>query len=212
MQLLNVIIDLFHLNAVDPSNGFHRMQEAGIRGVIHKATQGTVLVDPEFDERRQRALSVDLLWGAYHFGEGEDGIQQAEHFLSVSDPQPGQIMVLDFEPNPTGPTMTRDQAEAFVGRIQEVTERIPVLYSGQSFLQDLMADLSAEDSILSACPLWIARYGPNLPVLPPMFEDFALWQYTDGAAGLQPHSVPGVGRCDRNKFNGDADALKAFWQ
>ena len=211
MPLLNVIVDLFHLNTVDPSSGFHQMKDAGILGIIHKATQGTGYVDPEYDARRQRALSVDFLWGAYHFGTGEDGAQQADHFLSVINPEPGQLMALDFEPNSTGTTMSRGQAEAFVRRIQEVTGRIPVLYSGQSFLQDQMSGLSAGDTILSQCPLWIARYSSHLPEMPPLFTEFALWQYTDGAVGLQPHSVPGVGRCDRNKFNGDINALKAFW-
>lgn len=131
MLLLNVIVDLFHLNIIDPSSGFHQMKEAGILGILHKATQGTGFVDPEYDERYQRAHSVDLLWGAYHFGTGEDGTDQANHFLSVVNPQPGQIMVLDYEPNPTGVTMNQAQAEAFVERIREVTGRVPVLYAGR---------------------------------------------------------------------------------
>jgi lysozyme len=38
-----------------------------------------------------------------------------------------------------------------------------------------------------------------------------MWQYTNGAAGPQPHEVPGIGRCDRDQFNGDMDALKKLW-
>ena len=210
--LLNVVVDLFHLNTVNPSDGFHQMKNAGILGVIHKATQGTDFVDPEYDERRQRALSVDLLWGAYHFGTGEDGTDQANHLLNIASPQPGQLMALDFEPNLIGATMTRAQAEAFVTHIHGVTGVFPLLYSGQSFLQDQLGGLTTGQSVLCKCPLWIARYDPALPVLPLAFSSFALWQYTDGAAGLQPHSVPGIGRCNRSKFNGDINALRAFWQ
>jgi len=169
-------------------------------------------VDPEYDERRHRALSVGLLWGAYHFGIAADGGDQADHFMNVNNPTAGELMVLDFEPNATAGTMSVDQAEAFVAQVQSATGRYPVLYSGQSFLQDQLSGVQPEDTILAQCPLWIARYGPHLPQVPSGFPDFSLWQYTDGAVGLQPHSVPGVGRCDRNKFNGTSDQLTQFWQ
>ena len=30
----------------------------------------------------------------------------------------------------------------------------------------------------------------------------------NGNAGDQPHQVPGIGRCDRNKFNGSMEGLQ----
>jgi len=48
-------------------------------------------------------------------------------------------------------------------------------------------------------------------VVPVNWEKWTLWQYTDGGLGPDPHSVDGVGRCDRDKFNGDAEALRRFW-
>jgi lysozyme len=38
-----------------------------------------------------------------------------------------------------------------------------------------------------------------------------MWQYTDGGAGPEPLEVPGIGRCDRDQFSGDMDALKKLW-
>jgi lysozyme len=38
-----------------------------------------------------------------------------------------------------------------------------------------------------------------------------MWQYTDGNNGPEPHSVNGVGACDRDKFNGDIDQLLRLW-
>ncbi len=35
--------------------------------------------------------------------------------------------------------------------------------------------------------------------------------YTDGNVGPEPHKVPGIGSCDRDKFNGDLSQLKEFW-
>ena len=48
-------------------------------------------------------------------------------------------------------------------------------------------------------------------VVPPNWQTWTLWQYTDGGVGPEPHGIAGVGRCDRDKFNGDADMLRTFW-
>ena len=40
---------------------------------------------------------------------------------------------------------------------------------------------------------------------------WTLWQYTDGVAGPGPHSVDGIGPCDRDQFNGTVDQLKQLW-
>ncbi|OLB39866.1 MAG: hypothetical protein AUH11_03155 [Acidobacteria bacterium 13_2_20CM_57_17] len=61
---------------------FQQIQsQRGILGVIHKATQGVRFRDPAYENNRANALSARLLWGAYHFGTGSDGVQQAEFFL-----------------------------------------------------------------------------------------------------------------------------------
>ena len=39
---------------------------------------------------------------------------------------------------------------------------------------------------LSKCWLWIAHYGPALPLVPAAWRGFTLWQYTGGNAGMQP--------------------------
>jgi len=38
-----------------------------------------------------------------------------------------------------------------------------------------------------------------------------MWQCTDGALGPPPHTVPGIGACDRDQLNGDLNGLKALW-
>jgi lysozyme len=75
---LNVIVDLSHHNGnVD----LVQAQAAGTVRVIHKATQGTTFVDPMYQTNRDKAKQAGLFWGAYHFGEGADGVEQADHFL-----------------------------------------------------------------------------------------------------------------------------------
>lgn len=206
MPLLNVVVDISHHNTV---TSFQEAKNSGILGVIHKATEGLQFVDANYDGRRVLATSVGLFWGAYHFGVRGNPKGQADHFLSVVNPGITDLLVLDFEPNPREGTMTLGEAETFVTRVQEKTGRFPVLYSGQAFLREKLGNRT--DTILRNCSLWIARYSSQLPVLPPAFETFKLWQYTDGNAGPQPHQVPGIGRCDRDKFNGDEASLRQFW-
>jgi lysozyme len=206
MALLNVVVDLSHHNTV---TSFQAVKAAGILGIIHKATEGTTFVDGDYGERRVQAMDAGLLWGAYHFGVRGDVPGQANHFLDTVNPGPTDLLVLDFEPNPRENTMRLAEAEEFVARVQEQTGRFPGVYSGQAFIRAQLGNRT--DTILKNCFLWIARYSAQLPQVPPAFPTFTLWQYTDGSAGLQPHWVPGIGRCDRDKFNGDEAGLRRLW-
>jgi lysozyme len=206
VDLLNGVIDLSHHNTVA---SFARIRDAGVLGIIHKATQGTSFVDANYDENRAGARAAGLMWGAYHFARKGDVARQVTHFLSVAGAQAGELLVLDFEPNTTEGTMTLAEAEEFVGLVKERTGRFPGVYGGQSFLKETLGN--GTTTLLANCWLWIARYSSQFPVVPPAWPGFTLWQYTDGNAGPQPHQVPGVGRCDRDKYNGDEAALRAFW-
>ncbi len=204
MTLENSVIDLSHHNNVA---SFHMVQAAGIKGVIHKATQGLGFVDPDYQDRKTRALSINLLWGAYHFGTSADAKQQADFFLSKIEPHENTLLALDWESYGPG-TMTLQGAAEFVMRIHQVTERWPILYSGQAFLmqQAQVARLNPSWSVLGLCPLWIARYSNKGPQLPDVWKTFALWQYTDA------RDVPGVGKCDSEKFNSsNFGTLAEFW-
>ena len=202
---VNVVVDLSHHNA-DPDFAAARDTD-GILGVIHKATQGLTYSDPTFESRHARAEDAGLLWGAYHFGTGSDGVQQAEYFLRMVQPTDATLLVLDFEANAQGPSMTLEEARAFVTHVREATGRWPGLYSGH-YLKQLLG--TASDPVLVNCWLWLSQYGPTA-VIPANWPTWTMWQYTDGAAGPEPHSVAGIGRCDRNKFNGPATSLQRLW-
>lgn len=203
MAIINAVVDLSHHNGdVD----LKKAKGDGILGVIQKASQGQSNVDPTYGINRAKAKEAGLLWGAYHFGTGSDGVRQAENFLHVVGKDPGTLMVLDFEPNLTGPSMTLEEARAFVTHIQAITGRFPGLYSGH-YIKDLLG--TKTDPVLAKCWLWLAQYGPT-PVVPPNWPTWTLWQYTDGAVGPEPHQVAGIGRCDRDKFIGTR-SLASFW-
>ncbi len=204
MPTTNAVIDLSHFNSnVD----FAQVKAAGILGVFHKATQGVSFVDPAYVAHREQALANGLLWGAYHFGGGGDGVDQAGFFLDTVKPDLATLLVLDLESNPQGPSMGLEDARAFVTHVQSVTGRWPGLYAGY-FLKQLLG--VASDPVLGQCWFWLSQYGPTA-VVPPAWAQWTMWQYTDGAAGLGPYEVPGVGRCDRDYFNGTTEELVAFW-
>ena len=201
---INVVVDLSHYNGeVDLAAA----KAAGLVGVIHKATQGLDGVDPTYATRREQARAAGLLWGAYHFATGGDGVAQAEHFLAVAGGEAGTLLALDLEANPAGQSMPLEEARAFVTHVAQATGRYPGLYSG-SYIKELLG--AGSDPVLAQCWFWLAQYGPTA-IVPPNWPTWTLWQYTDGAFGDPPHDLPGVGRCDRDKFNGDEAQLRKLW-
>lgn len=201
---LNAVVDISHHNG---NINLQQAKTAGIVGVIHKATQGLTDVDPMYVTNRSQAQAAGLLWGAYHFGTGGDGAGQAEHFLQTVGTFENTLLVLDFEQNPGGSSMSLQDARDFVTQVNQATGRFPGLYSG-SYVKELLG--SNKDPLLAQCWLWLAEYGPNA-IVPANWSTWTMWQYTDGSVGPQPHSVPGIGNCDRDKFNGSIDQLQALW-
>jgi lysozyme len=201
---LNVIVDISHHNG---TVNFVKAKDAGIIGVIQKATQGQGNVDPTYKTNKTKAKDAGLLWGAYHFATGSDGLKQADNFLNVVGDDPKTLLVLDFEPNLTGPSMSLEEARAFVTHVNEQTGRFPGFYSGH-YIKQLLGTHS--DPVLANCWFWLAQYG-NTAVVPPNWPTWTMWQYTDGSVGPEPHKVDGIGRCDRDKFNGTEAQLRTLW-
>jgi lysozyme len=103
--------------------------------------------------------------------------------------------------------MTLEEARAFVTHIHEVTGRWPGLYAGY-YLKEQLG--TRTDPVLANCWFWLAQYGPTA-VVPPNWKTWTLWQYTDGGYGPPPHEVEGIGRCDRDTFNGSAADLQQLF-
>jgi lysozyme len=178
-------------------------------GVIQKATQGVGYVDPTWTKHRAGALAAGLLFGSYHFLTGSaSGADQAAFFLRTVGPHPGELLALDFEFNPEGPSATLTHAADFVDSVRATVPGVwPVFYSG-GYLKDLLRGVAAPAS-LTGCPLWLAQYS-SVAVLPAGWARWALWQYADGHVVSAP-PVPGIGLCDRDRFNGTVEELGAFW-
>lgn len=198
----NAVIDISHHQTV---LSFGQMKEAGIVGILHKATQDTGYIDPTYADHKAEAESAGLLWGAYHFGSGSDPTEQANHFLDVVGDPTGILLALDFEQDTTDgqTTMSLAQAESFVTTVQQRTGKWPGLYGG-SLIKQLLGN--NKDPVLANCFLWLTEWEVAQPDVPANWQTWTFWQYTNTG------TVPGIsGVCDRDTFNGTQQQLTDFW-
>ncbi|MHB1847203.1 MAG: GH25 family lysozyme, partial [Deltaproteobacteria bacterium] len=171
-----------------------------------KATEGTGWVDPTFAANWAGSQAAGLARGAYHFFHpGEDPIAQASFFVQTMGPLgPGDLPpMIDWEVT-DGVSASTNAANgaAFLARVQELTGRVPILYTSPGYWYGIGAPSS-----FSQYPLFIANYGVSCPGLPPPWGRWAIWQ--SGSAG----SIGGIGgQVDTDVFQGSLDDLRAFAQ
>lgn len=204
--MIDAVIDVSHF---DGSPDWTKVRAAGILGVIHKATQGKSYVDPTFATAKKDVPAAGFLWGAYHFGTGDEpGKDQAEFFLNTVKPDAQTLCAIDFETNPTGTQMTLAEMLDWIATVEQATGRPPVVYGGKSLLFTDIA--SSPEPALAKCPLWIAQYtSAAAPSAIPqqVWTTWALWQYTETG------TVDGITvNVDRERFNGTAEELTAWWK
>lgn len=201
------VVDLYHGDAV---TSFTQAKAVGVRGVIHKASQGVTVTDPAYADRRKEALAAGLLWGAYHFATNQDPVAQAHHFLACATPDANTLVALDFESNGNH-TMSLDQARTFLNTVAAAIGRRCVLYSG-NLIKELLGN--SEDSFFGSHRLWLAEYGPRA-IVPKAWSKYWLWQFSGDGIGPGPHSVAGIpgagGALDCNSYAGTLSELAAEW-
>src|SRR5579885_782796 len=146
MNINPKVIDLYHGDAV---SSFEDAYKAGIRGVIHKATEGATLSDRAYARRRVMALDAGMLWGAYHFLRPGDPAGQARRFLDEARPTEATLIAVDHED-------TRVPLAALVRFLDELEAagiRKRVVYSGFSSRSSFPAPMiiSAPSSRNASC-------------------------------------------------------------
>ncbi len=176
-----------------------RIDSFPVSFVFMKATEGTDMVDRQFERNFSQARRYGIMRGAYHFYRPlSPAKQQAEHFIRRVKLEPGDLPpVLDVEVKPDGMS-----AEAFRQGILEWLVRVeqhygvkPILYTYHSFRQQYM-----NDSVFNLYPYWIAHYyvdsvryrGP-----------WAFWQHRDNG------QLSGIGEnVDLDVFRGSFQELQ----
>lgn len=173
-----------------------------------KATEGTTYTDARFHNNWQKAGAAEILRGAYHFYRPSfDPIDQAEHFINVVGKNSELPHVLDLEDGVgvTAPEKLAADVKMFLARVEELTERKPIIYTSPSFWNEYMR----ESDWASAYDLWIAHYTSKPePRIPPPWHQWLFWQYTDkgngASVGVESEYV------DLDWFNGSLDDLYAY--
>ncbi|WP_265032625.1 glycoside hydrolase family 25 protein [Wolbachia endosymbiont (group A) of Sicus ferrugineus] len=132
-NITNAVVDLSYC---DENVDFKLAKEDSIAGVVHKVTQGLKYVDPKYAKRRKAAENEGLLWGAYHLGVWGNGKDQADYFLDKVGDNAQTLLALDIQKNQNEKDITPKQAEDFVNRVQERTNRLPLICGGAYFLKD----------------------------------------------------------------------------
>src|SRR5262245_51486597 len=201
------VLDISHHNDV---TSWDSIRNAGIVGIIHKATEGTSYVDDQYVKRCAPAMRAGLTWGAYHFANGSSVQAQVNHFLSVVGVDDETLYALDWEDDPNGNTMSASQAKEF---LQLIGEKIGmyrcVVYSGNTAKSKLG---SKPDEFFGKHRLWLAQYASSGITVQASWDDCWIWQYSDGNVGPGPHGCPGVsGDVDTNSWGGTDQELRDEW-
>jgi lysozyme len=181
--------------------------------VYAKATEGDAWVDPLYAANRTAIREAGLLRGAYHFFRPVRPVaQQAARFLSaVKEQEPGDLPpMLDLEETSREhdewpaiePARRAPLALEWLERIEQALGRRPIIYTRRNFVEDIFGRAEA----LAAYPVWIAHYtaAPS-PALPPGWDKWTLWQFTD-----QGRVEGVVSNLDMSRFNGPVSELHAM--
>jgi lysozyme len=191
-----IVIDLSHHNTIPES--LVPAANAGIVGVIHKATEGGSYVDGDVDSRWYLTKEAGMLWGLYHFMRPGDQKAHAKHFVNVATANGDQYTLLAADHEDAAVSLT--DLKTWLAEVERLTGRKPIIYSGHVLKDQLKGKA---DATLSTYLLWLAQYSSS-PTLPPGFSSTWLWQYSDKG------SVPGV-QAPTDVNAGDAADVKARW-
>lgn len=192
-------IDISHYQA---SIDWERLRNASmdndpVRFVIIKATEGTTIMDENFNENFYEAKRNDFVRGAYHFFvPGVDARKQARFFLRQVHLEPGDLPpVLDVEKRgDLSVAQLKRDVKVWLDVVEAKYHVKPILYTGYKFKMDYL-----NDSDFEPYPYWIAHYYVDkLEYKGP----WIMWQHTDSGR------IPGIrGQVDCNIFNGSPEDL-----
>ena len=177
-----------------------RVQQVPLRFAFIKATEGTSIIDENFNENFYQARRNDIIRGAYHFFVPDvDARKQAQFFMKQVHLEPGDLPpVLDVEKSGR---LNEQQLKRSVKTWLELVEKHygvkPILYTGYSFKMKYL-----NDSVFNQYPYWIAHYYVNELSYKGTWE---FWQYTDVGR------IDGIkGHVDCNIYRGSMDELRAM--
>jgi GH25 family lysozyme M1 (1,4-beta-N-acetylmuramidase) len=170
---------------------------SGQRFVFAKATEGRTFVDPMYTTNKAGAEANGIAFGAYHFAQPDDGIddaiREADHFVDTAQLAQGNLLpVLDIER--TGGLSQAEITSWILTWLGRVTERLgvrPMVYTSPAGWESRTGDTTAiADAGYTV--LWVAHWGvaePRLPANEWTGHGWTFWQYDNCG------SIPGIVGC-----------------
>jgi lysozyme len=181
------------------------VKASGYSFAVAKATEGTGNTQTTFAGNLAGIRAVGMTAGAYAFLDwNEDPVAQAEHFLSVYSPKPGDLPpTLDCEACTVSSAAAMGQVSGFIDEVEKhLSGRRMLLYFSYSFPQDSLEGGSG----FAGHDIFLAEYTNEAePRIPSPWSEAKIWQWS------QTGSVSGIsGNVDLDRFIGTSDELKAF--
>lgn len=181
------------------------VKKAGYDFAFIKSSEGLTKLDNAFKSHWTGIKGNGILRGAYHyFHPSLDPYAQARLFITTIGTLDSSDLpcVMDWEVTDGIPSdQDLENGLKFLNEVELLTNIRPIIYSGPYFLNALK--LSSDFKRFS---LWVAHYGVSAPLVPSPWDTWAFWQSSGGKSGI---SVPGVGACDVDMFNGTLEQLKS---
>ena len=202
------VIDVYKGNDIKTYDG---LIEAGVKGLIHKASEGASIRDSMYAYRR-RAQNGRFLFGAYHFNSRTSKIEdQVANFLAVAEPDKDTLLAADWEGDRTAWTV--DECRKFLELLCEKTGREPHqiwLYGGNIPRERIKTN--ADKAFFGMFRNWHCQYQTNSPRVSDAWKTWELWQYDDqNALVLEDGTEVTGGKCDFNVYNGSLEQMIQNW-
>jgi GH25 family lysozyme M1 (1,4-beta-N-acetylmuramidase) len=201
-------IDVSHFNGLIDWAG---VAGAGYKFAFAKATEGNTLDDAPYAAYRSGAAANNLKFGAYHFarpGGAEtgavraDAVAEADHFLEVAQPHPGDLLpVLDLEvTGGLSPSLLTVWTWSWLREVKARLHVKAIIYASPHFWETALAN-TASFAAGGYRVLWVAHYtsapAPTVPAQNWGGAGWTFWQWTN--CGI----VPGIAGCvDSDRYNG----------
>lgn len=165
-----------------------------------KATEGTLLEDPMFEDNWENAKDAKIIRGAYHYYKPSyDPLKQARNFYTSVKLNKGDLPpVVDVEEigSKKKAALVKD-LKIFIAEIEKKYSVKPIIYSNISFIEDFLAD------DFRSYKFWIAHYYEEELLVESSIK-WLFWQHTDKAYIFGCNQP-----IDANVFNGtEADFKK----
>ena len=202
-----------HPKVVDISHwqrpwSYEQAHAFGIRGVIHKVTEGDAVVDKTWPIRWKAILGAEMLLGGYHFIRPGDMRHQAQRFVDECDPDAKMLLALDHEDR----NVSLGHAIEFMQAVEADIGRKVAFYSGFLIKEQIGRATADQIAFLKGRRLWLSDYRAH-PTWPThVWPAPWLWQESGDGHGPGPHNIAGIGnKIDINSFEGTDDELAAQW-